>query len=77
MKTIKVDTNRGDKHFPMTSLDITKEVSRQLFRRIQGLKADVHNPELTLHLDVRFEGISSSERLISLNVYMSEIIVLK
>ena len=56
MKTIKVDTNRGDKHFPMTSLDITKEVSRQLFRRIQGLKADVHNPELTLHLDVRFEG---------------------
>lgn len=56
MKTIKVDTNRGDKHFPMTSLDITKEVSRQLFRRIEGLKADVHNPELTLHLDVRFEG---------------------
>ena len=38
MKTIKVDTNRGDKHFPMTSLDITKEVSRQLFRRIEGLK---------------------------------------
>lgn len=56
MKTIKVDTNRGDKHFPMTSLEITKEVSRQLFRNIQGLKADVHNPELTLHLDVRYEG---------------------
>ena len=56
MKTIKVDTNRGDKHFPMTSLEITKEVSRQLFKRIEGLKADVHNPELTLHLDVRYEG---------------------
>jgi thiamine biosynthesis protein ThiI len=56
MKTIKVDTNRGDKHFPMTSLEITKEVSRHLFRNIQGLKADVHNPELTLHLDVRYEG---------------------
>ena len=56
MKTIKVDTNRGDKHFPMTSLEITKEVSRRLFRNIQGLKADVHNPELTLHLDVRYEG---------------------
>ena len=56
MKTIKVDTNRGDKHFPMTSLEITKEISRRLFRNIQGLKADVHNPELTLHLDVRYEG---------------------
>ena len=56
MKTIKVDTNRGDKHFPMTSLEITKEVSRHLFRNIPGLKADVHNPELTLHLDVRYEG---------------------
>jgi thiamine biosynthesis protein ThiI len=40
----------------MTSLEITKEVSRHLFRNIQGLKADVHNPELTLHLDVRYEG---------------------
>lgn len=55
-KTIKVDTNRGDKNFPMTSLDITKEISRHLFKNIPNLKADVHNPELILHLDVRYEG---------------------
>lgn len=56
LKTIKVDTNRGDKNFPMTSLDITKEVSRYLFKNIPNLKADVHSPELVLHLDVRYEG---------------------
>ncbi len=56
LKTIKVDTNRGDKNFPMTSLEITKEVSRFLFKKIEGLTADVHNPEITIHLDVRYEG---------------------
>ncbi|MBQ8293063.1 MAG: tRNA 4-thiouridine(8) synthase ThiI [Bacilli bacterium] len=52
----KVDTNRGDKNFPMTSQEITKEVSRELFRNLQGLKADVHNPDFILNIDVRYEG---------------------
>lgn len=55
-KTFKVETNRGDKSFPLTSIEITKEVSRYLFRNIEGLKADVHNPDFVLNLDVRFEG---------------------
>ncbi len=55
-KTFKVETNRGDKSFPYTSLEITKEVSKYLFRNIPNLKADVHNPDLTLNLDVRNEG---------------------
>ena len=55
-KTFKVETNRGDKNFPLTSIEITKEVSRHLFKNIEGLKADVHNPGFTLYLDVRSEG---------------------
>ena len=55
-KTFKVETNRGDKNFPLTSIEITKEVSRYLFRNIEGLKADVHNPDFILNLDVRQEG---------------------
>ena len=35
-KTFKVETNRGDKNFPLTSIEITKEVSRYLFRNIEG-----------------------------------------
>ena len=55
-KTFKVETNRADKNFPMTSLEISKEVARYLFRNIPNLKADVHNPDFTLDLDVRVEG---------------------
>lgn len=55
-KKFKVDTNRGDKSFPMTSQEITKEVSRELFRNLEGLKADVHHPDFILNIDVRYEG---------------------
>ena len=55
LKTIKVETHRA-MEFGMTSLEITKEVSRNLFINIPGLKADVHHPELEVSLDVRSEG---------------------
>lgn len=55
-KTFKVETNRADKTFPMTSLEISQEVARYLFKNIPGLKADVHHPDFTLDLDVRQEG---------------------
>ena len=55
-KKFKVDTNRGYKEFPMTSQEITKEVSRTLFKNLEGLKADVHNPDFILNIDVRYEG---------------------
>ena len=40
----------------MTSLEISKEVARYLFKNIPNLQADVHNPDFTLDLDVRVEG---------------------
>lgn len=55
-KTIKVETNRANKLFPMKSLDISKEVARCLFKNIEGLKADVHNPDITINIDVRDNG---------------------
>lgn len=55
-KTFKVETNRGDKTFPLNSLEISKEVARHLFINLENLKADVHNPNFVLYLDVRKEG---------------------
>ena len=52
-KTFKVETNRADKNFPMTSLEITKEISRHLFKNVENLKADVHHPDITINVDVR------------------------
>lgn len=55
-KTFKVETNRADKTFPMTSIELSQAVARYLFKNIEGLKADVHHPDFTLDLDVRQEG---------------------
>ena len=55
-KSFKVETNRGDKTFPLNSLEISKEVARHLFINLDNLKADVHNPNFVLYLDVRQEG---------------------
>lgn len=55
-KTFKVESNRADKNFPMSSLDISKTVARHLFKNIEGLKVDVHNPDYVLDIDVRQEG---------------------
>lgn len=55
-KTFKVETNRGDKTFPLNSLEISKEVARHLFINLENLKADVHNPNFVLYLDVSQEG---------------------
>ncbi|MDD4387857.1 MAG: THUMP domain-containing protein [Bacilli bacterium] len=54
--TFKVETNRSDKTFPATSPEITKEVASRVLPHVSGLLVDVHNPDLTLHIDLRHEG---------------------
>ena len=55
-KTMKVDTHRANKTFPLTSLEISRAVASHLFKNIPGLAADVHHPDITLSIDVRNEG---------------------
>ena len=55
-KSFKVETNRGDKSFPLSSIEISKKVASYLFKNIPNLKADVHNPDITLSIDLRNEG---------------------
>lgn len=54
--TFKVETHRGEKSFPNTSIEISKMVGSFLFREIPGLKADVHSPDIVINIDVRYEG---------------------
>lgn len=54
--SFKVETNRSDKRFPATSIEISKEVSRRILPKIPGLRVDVHHPDLTLSIDLRTEG---------------------
>lgn len=51
--TFKVETNRADKSFKYNSLEVSKMVGAYLLRNVNGLKVDVHNPEITLHVEIR------------------------
>ena len=52
-RTFKVETKRADKTFPMTSIQLSQYVGGELHQRFPHLTADMHRPELTVHVEVR------------------------
>ena len=56
-KTFKVESKRADKSFPMTSIELSQYVGGMIHDAYPHLKVDVHEPEFTIHLEVRdFSG---------------------
>ena len=51
--TFKVESKRADKTFPMTSIALSQWVGGELDDLYPNLQVDVHQPELTVHLEVR------------------------
>ncbi len=56
-KTFKVTAKRADKNFPYKSPEICDEVGGFLLSKIRGLKVDVHNPDVTVAVEVRDNGV--------------------
>ena len=52
-RSFKVETRRADKRFPMTSIQLSQYVGGELAEAYPHVKVDVHNPEFTVHLEVR------------------------
>lgn len=52
-KTFKVTARRSDKTFPLNSPAICREVGGYLLSHIRGLKVDVHEPDVTVTVEVR------------------------
>lgn len=52
-KVFKVQARRAKKDFPHGSLELNHLVGAHILRNIPGLKVDVHNPEVTIHVEVR------------------------
>ena len=50
-ETLKVETKRSDKNFPLTSPEISKEIGGHLIQNT-GCRADMHNPDLTVRIDI-------------------------
>ena len=51
--TFKVNTKRANKNYPMQSMEITKHVSGYVLSNHKDLSVDVHNPEVSLNIEVR------------------------
>ena len=52
-RSFKVETKRADKSFPMGSIEISQWVGGMLHDAFPHLKVDVHDPELTVYVEVR------------------------
>ncbi len=63
IKTFKVESRRGDKRFPMSSLEIAREVGGYILSKVEGLKVDVHQPDLRIHVEVRDRAYVFSKRV--------------
>ncbi len=54
-RTFKVEAKRSDKHFPLQSPDICREVGGALLEACPYMKVDVREPEVTVRVEVREE----------------------
>lgn len=52
-KTFKVEAKRSDKSFPMNSPEICRELGAHLLEHFPHLAVDVHNPDVTVVVEVR------------------------
>ena len=55
--TFKVESHRGDKQYPLTSVEISKELGGMLLSAKKGgLKVDVREPSFVIRVDIREHG---------------------
>lgn len=51
--SFKVETKRGDKRFPMTSIQVSQHLGGELAQKYPHMKPDMHTPELIIHFEIR------------------------
>ena len=54
--TFKVESHRGDKRYPMTSVELSRTLGGRILSVRHNLKVDVHNPDRTVRVDIREGG---------------------
>ena len=56
IKTFKVESKRSDKSFPLKSPEISASVGEYILEKFQNLVVDVHNPDITVTVEIRDFG---------------------
>jgi len=52
-RSFKVESKRADKNYPMTSIQLSQAVGGELADAFPDVKVDVHNPDLTVFVEIR------------------------
>ena len=55
-QSFRIETNRADKRFPLTSPEVNRELGR-FVEDFTGARVDLSNPDLTVYLDIQTRGI--------------------
>lgn len=55
-RTFRVESRRADKRYPMKSMEVSRMVGGHILRNIEGIKVDLHNPEVVVNVEIRSEG---------------------
>lgn len=53
VRTFKVEAKRSDKKFPYKSPEIARELGGYILSKFNNLKVDVHNPDVTITVEIR------------------------
>jgi len=62
-KTFKVESRRSDKSFPYKSPDISREIGGYILKQLDGLRVDVHTPDIILNVEIRERAYIYYERI--------------
>jgi thiamine biosynthesis protein ThiI len=52
-QTFKVVTRRARKTYPMESMEVSAQLGGRILDAFPGMQVDVHDPEITLHVEIR------------------------
>ncbi len=52
-QTFKIVTRRAKKSYPISSMEVSSEVGGDVLDAFPEMKVDVHNPEITVHVEIR------------------------
>lgn len=63
IKTFKVKVKRGDKTFPIGSMEFSALVGAGILTEFNDIKVDLHNPDVEVYVDIKKNCYISCERI--------------
>ena len=62
-KTFKIETKRSNKNYPRVSREVSAAVGEHILEKFPNLTVDVHNPELTVYIELRNDAYIYSKQI--------------